>query len=242
MQDEYVIFIYMKKIKNLIFGFTLAEVLITLGIIGVVAALTLPNLISEYKKHVYYTQFRKAATQIENAYNMYFFDNGIEKCAEEDFTYWRTSSIPNFVDDMMKYFPGSIALTEDNYKEICKGYDKKKVTDSWNKENGFNAEDMCARQTDYLPSSAHGFITTSNVLYNWGLMDPGPGSGYYMDINGPDNGPNEYGRDIFIFEDIRRTDYASHCLVWKVDEHSECNERDHTGCALKLIQEGKMNY
>lgn len=30
--------------------FTLAEVLITLGIIGVVAALTLPNLISAYQK------------------------------------------------------------------------------------------------------------------------------------------------------------------------------------------------
>ena len=33
-------------------AFTLAEVLITLGIIGVVAALTLPALISNYKKQV----------------------------------------------------------------------------------------------------------------------------------------------------------------------------------------------
>ena len=31
-------------------GFTLAEVLITLGIIGVVAALTLPSLITNYRK------------------------------------------------------------------------------------------------------------------------------------------------------------------------------------------------
>ena len=34
-------------------AFTLAEVLITLGIIGVVAALTLPTLISNYKKQTY---------------------------------------------------------------------------------------------------------------------------------------------------------------------------------------------
>lgn len=34
-------------------GFTLAEVLITLGIIGVVVALTLPALINEYKKQEY---------------------------------------------------------------------------------------------------------------------------------------------------------------------------------------------
>lgn len=31
------------------YGFTLAEVLITLGIIGVVAALTIPTLIQNYK-------------------------------------------------------------------------------------------------------------------------------------------------------------------------------------------------
>ena len=33
-------------------AFTLAEVLITLGVIGVVAALTLPTLIQNYEKHV----------------------------------------------------------------------------------------------------------------------------------------------------------------------------------------------
>lgn len=31
-------------------GFTLAEVLITLGIIGIVAAMTLPGLINKYEK------------------------------------------------------------------------------------------------------------------------------------------------------------------------------------------------
>lgn len=32
------------------FGFTLAEVLLTLGIIGVIAALTIPQLVSNYQK------------------------------------------------------------------------------------------------------------------------------------------------------------------------------------------------
>lgn len=36
-------------------GFTLAEVLITLGIIGVVAAMTIPTLIANYKEKVYIT-------------------------------------------------------------------------------------------------------------------------------------------------------------------------------------------
>ena len=54
-----------KKFK----AFTLAEVLITLGIIGVVAALTLPTLIQNHQKQVYVTQLKKAYSTINNAYN-----------------------------------------------------------------------------------------------------------------------------------------------------------------------------
>ena len=41
------------------YGFTLAEVLITLGIIGVVAAITIPNLITTYKAKQLHSQFLK---------------------------------------------------------------------------------------------------------------------------------------------------------------------------------------
>ena len=40
----------MKHHVNKFLGFTLAEVLITLGIIGIVAALTIPALIGNYQK------------------------------------------------------------------------------------------------------------------------------------------------------------------------------------------------
>lgn len=41
------------------FGFNLAEVLITLAIIGVVAALTIPNLATKYQKKVTVERLRK---------------------------------------------------------------------------------------------------------------------------------------------------------------------------------------
>ena len=40
-------------------GFTLAEVLITLGIIGIVAAMTIPMLISKYQKRVIETTLKE---------------------------------------------------------------------------------------------------------------------------------------------------------------------------------------
>ena len=49
-------------------GFTLAEVLITLGIIGVVAAMTMPNLIAKHQKKVYVNRMKQTYTILANAF------------------------------------------------------------------------------------------------------------------------------------------------------------------------------
>ena len=49
------------------FGFTLAEVLITLGIIGVVAAMTIPTLISNTNSAKFRSQFKKTISTLNQA-------------------------------------------------------------------------------------------------------------------------------------------------------------------------------
>ena len=76
------------------YGFTLAETLITLGIIGVVAALTIPTLIANYQKHETVTKLQRAISVINQAYKLSFDDVGEPSSAfevgnEEYFkTYW----------------------------------------------------------------------------------------------------------------------------------------------------------
>lgn len=48
-------------------GFTLAEVLITLGVVGLIAAMTIPSLIAYYKAKVMETQFKRAYSVLSNA-------------------------------------------------------------------------------------------------------------------------------------------------------------------------------
>lgn len=57
-------------------GFTLAEVLITLGVIGVVAALTMPTLISNHQKKVVVSRLQKFYTNINQAIKLSEVDNG----------------------------------------------------------------------------------------------------------------------------------------------------------------------
>ena len=57
-------------------GFTLAEVLITLVIIGVIAALTLPNLITKHEKEQTVIKLRKAYNILQNATKLSVIENG----------------------------------------------------------------------------------------------------------------------------------------------------------------------
>ena len=60
----------MKIAQHKYFGFTLAEVLITLGIIGVVAAMTIPNLMANINGHKFRSQFKKTISTINQANKM----------------------------------------------------------------------------------------------------------------------------------------------------------------------------
>lgn len=61
------------------FGFTLAEVLITLGIIGVVAAMTIPTLIANTNSAKFRAQFKKTVSTLNQA--------GLMAQAQYDFDY-----------------------------------------------------------------------------------------------------------------------------------------------------------
>lgn len=74
-------FMLNKKVRLLIqrmgnnrVGFTLAEVLVTLGIIGVVSAMTVPTLMQNYQRKSYVTQLHKVYNEFQQAALQYMTD------------------------------------------------------------------------------------------------------------------------------------------------------------------------
>ena len=58
------------------FAFTMAEVLITLGIIGVVVAITLPTLTHNYQNKIIESQLKKAYSIISQVLTLMYIDEG----------------------------------------------------------------------------------------------------------------------------------------------------------------------
>ena len=69
------------KLQKLRYAFTLAEVLITLGVIGIVAALTLPTLISNHKKLV-------TETRLKSAYSILYEAVKLSETQNDEIKYW----------------------------------------------------------------------------------------------------------------------------------------------------------
>lgn len=86
-------------------GFTLAEVLITLGIIGVVAAMTLPTLIQNHQKQVYVNGLKKALSISQNMVKQMQADEGVS-----DF-----GSTRLFSDGVCVLFDSESGSCEDSY-------------------------------------------------------------------------------------------------------------------------------
>lgn len=137
------------RTNNRVTAFTLAEVLITLAIIGIVAALTIPNLIQSYKKRVVETRLARFHSMMNQAIKLSEVDNGPKE-------YWTTMK-----DGFMDINDAPDALPpKDWYDKYLKNYIKVLKVET----NGENAHD---KKVDlYFPDGSMATISGSSwVLY-----------------------------------------------------------------------------
>ena len=165
------------------YAFTMAEVLITLGIIGIVVAMTLPSVIGKYQKKVTAEKLKKFYSVITNAANLSEYENG-------DMYYWdfpKQGYDPEIKNFFRRYYLP--------YLKDAKEYDKH--------ANWANIENYSIRGINGNIQSG-GFLASYLVKTNDGMYIyflPNTQNKYiwmYVDINGHQK-PNQIGYDIFLF-------------------------------------------
>jgi len=166
-------------------AFTLAEVLITLGIIGVVAALTMPALIQHFEKKSTLTKLKKAISVLNQAYSVSFYDYG-----EPDDSFNQGGNAY-----FEKYWAPYLKVSKYcNTSKAC-GYNSNYP---WSYPNGQNTG-VAVIYYDYGRTvySPEGFVYMIRVKAIGGT--PVPSRLVVVDING-EQGPNVYGKDVFFLE------------------------------------------
>lgn len=180
-------------------AFTLAEVLITLGIIGVVAAMTLPNLVAKYRSSVVVAQLKKLYTVTSQAMMKAVPDGDYNNIPV---TNGGSTGAQNFFNDYIK--------AQFNILKTCLPYTSGCWTQSYNKNGS-----LYGTVYGYNSGDSVNFITTDGFTYSvdtWNANDFETVKQYYgvnvsgltpmvvihVDANGK-KGPNTLGKDVFIF-------------------------------------------
>ncbi len=168
-------------------GFTMVEVLITLGIIGIIAAMTLPTVITNYKKMRTLTVLKRAYADISNLFLDFKTDTGCYDYLNNCFPGWG-----EFRDEFAKYLHNKRGF-----------HDKFSV---YNAQIPINRlEGGYGGLRSYYPTnieeSQNRLLVAPNGTYILGLELNQDDNYYQLDNNGLANPPNYFRAMIFIYTD-----------------------------------------
>ncbi len=167
-------------------AFTLAEVLVTLGIIGVVSAMTVPTLMQNYQRQSYVTQLHKVYNEMSQGFQQMMTDRNALNLKE--------TGLLNTTEQATETFKNYFKVVQDcgNNFSPCFASEYRSTTGSSIKTAEANWWSSSFVLADGAAIGLHGLIDYSagNVSYPYGYM--------YVDINGA-KGPNIVGRDFFLF-------------------------------------------
>jgi type II secretory pathway pseudopilin PulG len=220
------------------YAFTLAEVLIVLGLIGIVATMTIPTLIGNTEKNQYYSQFMSIYSLMVETSQMVLTD---------------------YAGDLS----GNFANTEElmnaygKHLKVLKSCPEGAINDCWNGDVTYRLGHRLIVSTGTIDSSmilANGVRLRFSKLKNDFSNSCQSQDNYFykgstkytacdivwVDINGH-KAPNELGRDTYLLIIYGTIPILADGIPGTQDGLESCEDGGY-GCAGKLILDRKMDY
>ena len=178
VSDRAVVLHYYKSAN---YAFTLAEVLITLGVIGIVAAIAIPSLINHYNDKVLETKYKKTKSILINGYKLMMAKNQVFDISQLPFTNDFDEYVAQAHKDVFKILSDTKGGLD--AETLPKDY----AIEDNDSPSQFNWEDVpyIFQTTDGMLMGVEQDAETKNIYI-------------YTDTNGNSN-PNEIGKDMYKF-------------------------------------------
>lgn len=167
-------------------GFTLAEVLVVIGVLGIISAITIPTLMHSTQEQEFKTGYRKAYSVLSQAFQKANSENSI---------------VPLTYTSVWVGGEQNFAALKSQFS-IAKECDSSHLSDCWNTSSG---SDKYRNEQSSVPS----FIDKSGMAWRLRSLDNSGGlvPTILVDTNGS-KAPNKYGQDRFPFYYATTSDNA----------------------------------
>lgn len=175
-------------------GFTLAEVLITLGIVGVVAAMTIPTLINHYQHKVLETAFKKGYSELSQVIIQMLSEEGGNVPHTHNMS---VSSRLTFRPMLQKYYKKLVDCSESIWKCGDVNFDVSTDFNIWARSTykTFSKTNDFSRGYTYIDD---GMLLTMDGMLIYIDNSNYPSFLVSIDTNGT-KPPNAWGHDLFTF-------------------------------------------
>lgn len=235
------------NIKNKkVFGFTMTELLISLGIIGVVAAMTVPTLVAKHQRRVLLLSLQKTFTEFTQAIDLFIVNEGAKKLNN---SYLSIKGAEGDDDNITKS-AGRFLKKYFRISQDCGLTAQPCFADTYKSITGVSEAFECDGYTVSLENN------TAICLVPAEMGSRDIAAIVYVDVNGKEK-PNIGGRDIFSFQiyyDWSVDDGASPSSKKKGQGGAQANRETNFGnsclsssygaaCFGKIINDNwKMDY
>lgn len=173
-------------------GFTLSETLITLGIIGVVSAITIPSLVNNIQDKHFKALWKKTFAQISSAYENAFAENPINHPLTGPDTIVKPYSTEIYYQILSRLSEDYCVVDGTQGKICANGFgNRENVSPDCKSFNPNEDKKWCM----YAGGGGYAQLNSGVRIYAQSYIWTHPS--FLVDVNGT-KGPNIVGRDMFI--------------------------------------------
>jgi prepilin-type N-terminal cleavage/methylation domain-containing protein len=214
---------------NTNYAFTLAEVLIALVVIGIVAAITVPVLLQKYQEQAIKSALKKNYSVLKSALDKYQVENGVRLLPSDTWGNYKLKL------SLMKYLNVAkdcgIGYKDASIECIHNDSDEEKRSKVYKTYNGKSEIDLGSFDDGQFVLS-DGSLILVNVDVNGQFVS--------VDVNGMNKKPNRLGKDLFMFQFTDKGELlpmGAKGTKWDYCSDTLTNNRNGAGCTAKVLRD-----